>query len=172
MKRDSPNQNGHASGPYVMDANSGKRGGMLLERLYQTSEIPAGTSKAKAKQLRDELYNRLLEKLSIRFEWYAICSVAVEAGYQIAARKQAQRKRLRELVDILSEYIGEESPCRNFPDKWESVNMVYGYGATDALYRDKNLDPKDRLFMDFIRELLGFPRPQCSADVPFAGKRD
>lgn len=138
---------------------------MLLERLYQTSEIPAGTSKVKAKQLRDELYNRLLEKLSTKFGWYAVCTVAVEAGYQIANRKQAQRKRLRELVDILSDYIGEESPCRNFPENWESVNMEYGYGA----YRNKSLD---QLFTDFIREKLGLPRPQCSADIPFAGKRD
>lgn len=138
---------------------------MLLERLYQTSEIPAGTSKVKAKQLRDELYNRLLEKLSTKFVWYAVASVAVEAGYRIANRKQAQRKRLRELVDTLSSYIREESPCRNFPSDWESVNMEYGYGA----YNDQSLD---RLFMDFIREKLGLPRPQCSADVPFVGKRD
>ena len=102
---------------------------MLLEKLYQTSQVPAGTSVNTAKQLRNELFSRLQDKLSTRFHWFAIASKAVEAGYVAADRKIQRRLKLASLVGILSSYIGEEDPCQDFPENWETSNMVYGYGA-------------------------------------------
>lgn len=102
----------------------------VIESLYQTGTLPSNTNPATIKQVEDVLGRRLLDKMNKGYAWYAICTVAVEAGMWGAKRRIIQRKKLLSLINVCRDARGIAPMI--LPEGWEEAGIISGYWAYNA----------------------------------------
>jgi hypothetical protein len=113
---------------------------MLLERLRQTGEIPAGSPERNVRALLDVLLARLVKHLESPYVWNAVAYRAVMAGSWGGERRRRQRRKLRAQIQACCRYLNIGDPTASFPDGWEGRNLIYGFGAVHQLQERTGLD--------------------------------
>lgn len=125
---------------------------MLLEALQQTGTIPSNAKPVHVQQLMFVLLNRLEAKLREYFLWNAACSVALEAGWRMARRKRESRRKLRQQIQICAEFLGATDPTSDFPENWDSENILVGYDAALFIAKALGLNDMDAVLIQRFTE--------------------
>lgn len=117
----------------------------LLRQLYNNQAIPEGTDRAIVTEAWERLCTRLSKEMSTEYRWFAACTVAVEAGCWGGRRRLERRKKLLRLINQCEVHMGMAPTTVG--EKELSRGLYYGYGATSAYARDRDLGVKDEMFL-------------------------
>jgi len=100
---------------------------VLRQHLYQHQFVPAGTAPYKVLAILTWFTTKLQNELKKTYQWYAVCTVAVEGGRWGGERRRKRRLKLLHIVNVCRKYL--DMPEVEQPNGWERVGLYYGYGC-------------------------------------------
>ena len=86
-----------------------------------------------------DLQKELATNLQKEYVWLASCTVAVDAGSWTGRRRVKRRQKLRSMIQTCASYLGVPDPTGDFPERWEYVNLYFGYSSHEQYARAKGM---------------------------------
>ena len=84
------------------------------------------------------LNERLDEEIVTPYRWFAVCTVAVEAGRWGGERRRRRRLKLLRMINSCRRASGMNEVVME-SDRWARTNLYYGYWAIREYEEDHNL---------------------------------
>lgn len=78
---------------------------------------------------------------------------ALEGGRWGGDRRRDRRLKLRRLIQLCAEYLGEADPTASFPEGWEHSRLYYGYYACSKYAKMVGLPQEDALLLGLAKHV-------------------